>query len=565
MVLILALLAIAMLARNRAEAQETDPGKADAIQGMVINRVTHAPIPRALVSSSDQRFGTLTDSEGRFEFAAPTSSTAAENGIAAAPNASTFLLARKPGFLTDSPVRNYSAGKEITLALVPEAIITGKVTLPNAEPPDSIPLELYRRQVEDGTAHWVLAAGTQSHADGEFRFAELSAGTYKLLTRELMDRDPFSFDPQGQLYGYPPVYAQNAPDFSSASEISVAAGSTNVANLSVSRKAYYRVHIPVSNAQGLGGLNITVYAGEHREPGFSLGYNRNTQSIEGMLPTGNYTIEAFGPTAQGVGMGVMAFSVKGAAVAGPGLALVPNGSIKVVVNEEFTSVESSGTTTFINGRRSFKPKGPLSYLNMTLEPVDDGRGGSPSLRQPSGPGDETLLIENAQPGRYWVRVNSTRGYAASVRSGSVDLLHDPIVIAPGGSTPPIEITMRDDTATIDGTVEGIPAGAVPLLESMPGARPSMIQPIPAPPAYVYCIPRADSNGQFVEVWVSPDGSFASQPLAPGAYRVLAFDRPQGLEYRNPEAMQAYDGKGPVVRISGGQQEHVRLHVISSSE
>jgi len=59
---------------------------------------------------------------------------------------------------------------------------------------------------------------------------------------------------------------------------------------------------------------------------------------------------------------------------------------------------------------------------------------------------------------------------------------------------------------------------------------------------------------------------ASPPLAPGAYRVVAFDRPQPeLEYRNPEAMRAYEGKGPVVRIAGGQTEHVRLQVISSSE
>jgi hypothetical protein len=48
--------------------------------------------------------------------------------------------------------------------------------------------------------------------------------------------------------------------------------------------------------------------------------------------------------------------------------------------------------------------------------------------------------------------------------------------------------------------------------------------------------------------------------------VLAFDRSQSeLEYRNPEAMQSYDAKGPVVRLVGGQKEHVRLQLISTSE
>jgi len=33
---------------------------------------------------------------------------------------------------------------------------------------------------------------------------ELSAGSYKLLTHELLDRDPLTFNPRGQLFGYPP-------------------------------------------------------------------------------------------------------------------------------------------------------------------------------------------------------------------------------------------------------------------------------------------------------------------------------------------------------------------------
>jgi hypothetical protein len=127
--------------------------------------------------------------------------------------------------------------------------------------------------------------------------------------------------------------------------------------------------------------------------------------------------------------------------------------------------------------------------------------------------------------------------------------------------------MRDDTAMIDGTVEGVASSPLSAFNAQQGTDLSMsFRPMPAAPAHVYCVPMPDSDGQFAEVWVSPDGTFASPPLAPGAYRVVAFDRPQPeLEYRNPEAMRAYEGKGPVVRIAGGQTEHVRLQVISSSE
>jgi hypothetical protein len=54
-------------------------------------------------------------------------------------------------------------------------------------------------------------------------------------------------------------------------------------------------------------------------------------------------------------------------------------------------------------------------------------------------------------------------------------------------------------------------------------------------------------------------------LPPGSYRVLAFaDYPPDFEYRNPEAMQAYESKGAVVRVSGGQKEHVQLKLVSAN-
>jgi hypothetical protein len=46
---------------------------------------------------------------------------------------------------------------------------------------------------------------------------------------------------------------------------------------------------------------------------------------------------------------------------------------------------------------------------------------------------------------------------------------------------------------------------------------------------------------------------------------LAFDQAQTeIEYRNPEVMQAYDSKGSVVRLTGGQKERVTVQLISTS-
>jgi hypothetical protein len=573
------------LAAVAAHVSAQSPSEApDTIHGTVVNSVTREPIPRALVVSPDDRFATMTDGQGRFEFtllkAEPTK--LAVGGLPEAnpaegllqPNGSnrpTALSARKPGFLEDNNAAAYLAlaqnAKELTLSLVPEAIIAGQVSLPTSEAPDSIQLQLYRRQVQDGRAHWIPAGTEVSRSTGEFRFAELHSGTYKLLTRELLDRDPLTFDGRGQLYGYPPVYYQDASDFGSATTIELSAGATAQADISLVKQPYYNVKIAVENAPPGVGLNVSVYRQGHHGPGYALGYNAGAQTIDGMLPNGAYTVEATS-SGQTISTGLMTLNIKGAAVGGGRLTLVPGASIPINVKEEFTSKEPESTATFNNGKRSFNLRGARRYLNVNLELADEfGMAKNAFLRPPKGPDDDELVIDNVQPGSYWVRVQTSRGFAASVRSDTTDLLREPLVVGAGGATSPIEITMRDDFATIDGDVEGIipppsPSSA-PQAELETGA-PAV--PAGPPPAYIYCIPLPETGGEVSQIAVAPDGSFASQPLPPGTYRLLAFDREQPqLEYRNPEAMKTYDRMGPVVQVGGGHEEHVTLQLILASE
>jgi hypothetical protein len=557
----------------------------------VLNSVTHEPIDRALVSSPDHRFATLTDGEGRFEFAITKTDSSNDSGSdpnrprrAAASNRPYTLLARKPGFLSDpnqqgNNLRN-NAAKDVTLALTPEAVILGTVTLPTAEAPDSISLQLFRRQIQDGRGRWVPAGGSRSMSDGQFRFADLPAGTYKLLTTELLDTDPLTSDPHANasvsdtrapLFGYPPVFYQSATDFQSANPIQLAAGQTQTVELSLVKQAYYRVKLPVvvpGSDESSNGFGVAVYAGR-KGPGFSLAYNNLHHAVEGMLPSGTYTVEVTSLRPNGE-TGLQSITIKGAPVEGPSIVMAPNGLIAVNVKEEFTAADHSGTATSSSIATTAVLNGPRRYLNVTLDPADDlGTGRSVSLRNPTGPGDEALVIEGAPAGRYWVRVQSSRGYPASIRSGNLDLQHQALAVGVGGAASPIEITMRDDTAEISGTIEGItppaagPGGASGGQNGGPGGGPG--GGARRSGMHVYCIPLADSPGQFTEISAHPDGTFDSRELPPGAYRVMAFDQVQTeIEYRNPELMQSYESKGSVVRLTGGGKERVTLQLISTS-
>jgi hypothetical protein len=582
------LLLFATATPARAQSTQAEEKPADTIHGVVINSVTHEPIGRALVYSPDNRFATMTNSEGRFEFTLAQSEDSNENKSVPANSTTmtqcvggscttyssnggqsrpTQLMARKPGFLNDpNGIQNLPqelSGKELTISLTPEALVVGRVVLPSSEPSDEIQLEIYRRQVQDGRAHWISAGSVSTRSNGEFRFADLSAGSYKLLTREELDRDPLTFEPRGQQYGYPPVYFPNAKDFDGAQTIQLTAGQIFQADISLVKHAYYPIKVAVTNAaENVRGLGIVVSAQGHRGPGFALGYNSRDQMIEGLLPDGNFTLEAasFGPNAAS---GQLNISVKGAAVEGPHMTLVPNGTISVNVQEEFTSENTSSE------RVAFERRGTRRNVYVRLEPADDfGQERGAGMRNASGAADDALVIEGVQPGRYWVRVDPSRGFVASVTSGTTDLQHHLLIVGPGGSSSPIEITLRDSTAELDGTVEGMPgASASPTASqaTLPPAIQSARMAADGSFGHVYCVPLPDSSGEFKDIGVAPDGKFGPRDLSPGTYRVLAFDHREELEYRDPEAMRAYDAKGLLVRLVAGQKEHLQLPLIVNSE
>src|SRR5215471_14522842 len=75
------------------------------ISGVVINAITRAPVPRALVTTPDNRYATLTDSSGQFEFSiekenAGTSASPDElTRVSGSGQDRTWINARKPGFI----------------------------------------------------------------------------------------------------------------------------------------------------------------------------------------------------------------------------------------------------------------------------------------------------------------------------------------------------------------------------------------------------------------------------------------------------------------------------------
>jgi hypothetical protein len=541
-----------------AQSLNSDAQGSDTIQGSVVNSVTREPVGHALVSTDGDTLATFTDDHGKFELRLP--STPQGVGMA---GATVSISVRKPGYVSPSyerrpgPVARWVithwGDNSVTVPLTPEAFIVGRVKFPSPDAGDHLSINLYRKEVRDGSAKWERATTVRTRSDGEFRFAELPAGEYRLFTGEETERDPIANSPNGPVLGFPPHFFASARDFASANVISLQAGQTVTANIAIQRQKYFDVRVPVRFPEGAEtGVSVEVFAQGRRGPGFALGYSQELHSIVGSLPNGVYTIEAssFRPVAA---TGVTQIAVNDAAATGAPLTMSPNPSVEVSIRDE------PGT----NDTRYPQPPPPdlnQPGVQVILHPADEfSRTRGPMFVAQGTP----PAIAGVKPGLYWVQAAANGGYIASITSGGRDLFGTPLVVTSGGAASPIDITVRHDTGEIEATIEGQqePARAAGPPQA-PGV-PVTVRMGSSEMPQVYCISVHNDGRMPIEAHGSVNGHPSFYNVPPGDYRVIAFKTRQEMEYHDPAAMRKYESLGQAVHVDAGKKTQVKLQVVTA--
>jgi hypothetical protein len=121
-------------------------------------------------------------------------------------------------------------------------------------------------------------------------------------------------------------------------------------------------------------------------------------------------------------------------------------------------------------------------------------------------------------------------YVKSATLGGQDILSGEFTATPGAA--PIEIVLSDDSGSIEGDVvnadgQPVPGGVMAL-----------------------------RNGR--AAIVRSDGHFKIQNLAPGDYKVYAWDDPAQVPYADGEWMKRYAGGGADASVASGQSSQVKL-------
>lgn len=519
------------------------------LTGTVVNSATGAAIPYALVQVEQN--AKLADQNGNFRF---------DNLVSSTVN----IQVHKPGFFGEQDLNQMRGAMmvslsdhatNVTVPLIPEAIISGHVENPEGEPLQ-LPVRLRASQVINGRRIWQDQGQRQTDEDGNFRIADLKPGIYYVQVGPNAVPHPSgnSQTANEKFDVVPAEYYPGVRDLSAATPLRLIAGQHAALEFAMKRVPAYRVSGQVTGVvsggpQNFGGLSFADRDGERMDLG--IRFDPRTGRFQAFpVAIGSYRLRYNGRDAEGQQLYAdVPINVTGDI---PELR-IPVGltvSVPVEFETEFTRQDSgraqggssydvitSRSVTFGSSGRQQVFYGQLRLISRS----EPNRQFFSSREKPDGP----MLIRGVEPGTYDVETDPNgAAYVASVTCGGLDLLREPLVIAEGADPQPIQVVLRDDGASLSGAVQ-IPDGDRT--------------------AQVLMVAEGDAIGPPRQIYVDPYGKFQTQGVPPGNYEVMAFDRLDGVEYRNREVLREYLSHAAHVTLSPDQQAKVTVDLIRTRE
>ncbi len=515
-----------------------------SVAGTVINALTGEPVRKALVQINDQQQRTaFSDGDGRFQFDA-------------VPAGSVSLSVQKPGYfgeheLRSPPVRQFEVGPKsdsVVLKLTPEGVIAGRVTTTTGIALEHVPVTLTHINVREGRKHWEPMGNTSTSEDGRFRFANLRPGTYFLSAGPITPLMESVFElPSESTTGYSGVYFPGVPDMASASPIELSAGQAAEANFSLDEVTVHKISGTISGYvpnQGVS-LQLCDQSGTQIPMSYEFSPDNGRFDFRG-VPAGAYLLKAFSQSAPNQPVRAEARINLASDQFNLHLALVPATSVPIAVRTESVAQTGPGAAKYL---RSMPQGPPLGARLLSSQP-----GASETYAGVEGaPGQQNLVFRNIEAGRYTVELMpQAPWYVQSAEYGQTNLLTDDLVLTSGAPPSTIQVTLRNDVATLTGTVTQhsgaeVPATIVAIPDGLAAATPQI--------GYYY--PPQDKN--------SAPEQFTLSSLAPGDYTVLAFDHAEDVEYSNPDVLQNYTSQAAHVTLAPGQRTTVTLELIRTGE
>jgi hypothetical protein len=510
------------------------------LDGVVVNSVTGRPVPRALVQINFQK-AVLSGPEGEFSFAD------------VQPGSVTIGVS-KPGFFGPGTTMKNTPGMvqvmvsadshSVVLKLAPEAVIWGHVSGRDDDALEGALVQVLAPRNNGGIRQLFPEVTATTDEDGNYRIAGLAAGRYFIALRaNYSERRILGARSSKSDETYAPIYYPAGSNLASATAVDLASGQHLEASFNLAPVAGVRVSGSISSSGEWKQISPPTIMDSTGQVLFTVDkWEAGSSSFEfHAVPPGSYTLRA---SARDM-LDHTVFSEQALVVSRPitGLkvALRPGIEIPVDVQAEFTKPRQNCSMTLSlpggGSRHSDCTDVPAAYVEL-IGMDSNHQHYSTDYSAQTGPSG--YMLHSISPGKYMVRARASfGGYVLSVRCGNLDLLREPLVVPETGSVGGIEVTVRDDGATVRLQVAGnaLEQGLVLLI----------------PDGQLLSEPRAISHWRGSTIQLGP--------VAPGIYKIFAFDSSNGIDYGNPEVLARYSSQATTIRVGANDETSVAVDVI----
>jgi hypothetical protein len=522
-----------------ARPQEPPP-KAEAkctIEGLVLKAGSSEPIRRAQVmlireGGPGQTTRVVSDAAGRFVF----------RDVSAGRY---YLSAERQGYVrqtygqrtpmqTGSPLQLAPGQhvRDVVFRLVPWAVVSGRVTDEEGEAVVGGMVEVMRFTYVRGRRQLVRMQSAGTNDLGEYRIYGLPPGRYYLSAAYFGGGRVYSSGGAviGGIVGrqsttdesYAPTYYPGTNDPARAIPLELGPGQ-DVSGLDFTLRPLPTVRVRGRVIHGITGqpvrgATLWLFPRESELRPFSLGNQAMSDSaqgefeIRGVLPGSYFLAAGWGEQGRSFSARVPV-EVGSTHVEGLTITLTPS-----VTLEGRVRVEGGGETRFRGVQIQVVPseEAPMGISNASTRP-----DGAFSFRD-LVPGIYTLNLSGAPEGYY----------LKSATLGGKNVLEAGVDLSGGSSSVPLELLLSPAAGRIDGIVVSDEQ------QPVPGAQVAIVPDKPHRKQwYLYQLVTADASGRFV-----------LQGLAPGAYKLFAWQELEPGAHMDPEFLRPYEDRGVVIRV-----------------
>ena len=512
------------------------------IEGRVINSVTGEPLRRVTLTlhtaaARGASAAAITNAEGHFLL------EDVEPGTYR-------LLAERTGFLgQEYGARSWSAPgtplslsagqhiKDLEFKLTPQGVITGRVLDEEGEPVKGVDVTAFRPGGHGSTAG---AAEASTNDLGEFRIPELGPGNYLLAADRpspgVETARPKSGQPEE---AYVPTFYPGATELSRAVPVEVAAGQeASGRDIRMRKTQVYRLRgevVGAVTAQPERNIQLMLVPREPSEA--MLGFTSDSAKVK---PDGTFEIRRVLPGAYN--LAALGRTERGPQIVGRLPVEVGNRDVEGLIVSAGEGSEIAGSVRLEGGQKT-----GLQGITVYLQAAEGMPSGSTSARVKD---DGTFWIEGVLRDKYHLSLYPLPEgtYLKSVRVGGQEVLDKGLDLNEAVPGQALEVTLSPKAGMVDGVTR---AGENPA----PGSFVTLVpEPIRPEQPYLYKSANADQNG-----W------FQIRSVAPGDYKLYAWEGMEFSPLQDPELVKHFESKGVKVTVRESGHEYVELTVVKQED